>query len=91
MTPEAKLQQKMVKLFKQSGILAHKMECSSTRGWPDLTLIYPSGVVVFVEVKTPRGTTSTYQDKIHAQIRERKGIVYVIDSIEQAATLCTAH
>lgn len=91
MTTEAKLQQKVIQLFKQHDILSFKTDSTSTRGWPDLTVIYPSGAVIFIEMKTPRGVLSPDQLRVHALLRKQKGVVYVIRSIEEAQDLIKAH
>lgn len=39
------------------------------KGWPDLTLIHPSGRLLFLELKGPRGTPSPEQLKIMALLQ----------------------
>lgn len=91
MTTEAKLQQKVIQLFKQHDILAFKTDSTSTRGWPDLTVIYPSGAVIFIEMKTKTGRLSPDQVRVHALLRKQKGIVYVVRSLQEAENLIEAH
>ncbi len=91
MTLESNLQQKVLQLFKHHNILAIKVETKSKRGWPDVEALYPSGTTIYIETKTPRGRLSVHQMHIHEEIRQRKGIVYVINNIEDAQKLLTAH
>ena len=70
------------------GVLCHKLESKTSRGWPDLVLIH-GRQVVFVEVKSPAGTGRLHplQVKTHKDIRAHGGIVEVVDSKEQASSL----
>ena len=43
------------------GGMAYKLVLRGRRGWPDLSLHLPGGVLIYVEVKRPRG------GKIYAQ------------------------
>jgi len=52
---EKQLQDYLRRAAKAAGILYSKLESRSTNGWPDCILI-AGGRVVFVELKTPRGT-----------------------------------
>ena len=91
MTTERVLQQKVFQLFKQNGILAVKTDSTSTRGWPDLTVIFPSSTVVFVELKTKTGRLSENQKQVHQRITKQGARVHVIRTIEQAQDLITTY
>ena len=84
---EKTLQSKVIQLCKKHGILSVKVDSSSSRGWPDLTLLLPNGTVLFVELKTPTGRRSKLQEHMHSRIRENNGNVYTIRSVEAAQTL----
>ena len=86
---ESKLQTKVVDLCKKCGILAFKVDSSSTRGLPDLTLVLPCGTVLFIELKTETGRLSALQKRIHEKLRGNKANVAVIRTIEEFETLIT--
>jgi hypothetical protein len=85
MRTEKQLQGYIMKLCKARGILCQKMESKSSRGWPDLILIF-GGKVLFVEVKSPAGTgvLSEWQVKMIAAIGLHGGDVLVIASVADA-------
>ena len=75
---ESSLQKNIQKICRQHNVLSCKVDSSTSRGFPDLTLILPNGVVLFVELKTLTGKTSPLQDRMIGKIKENKGNVYVI-------------
>lgn len=79
---EKNLQQKIIKFCKAHGILCVKVDSTSSRGWPDLTVLLPNGVVLFVELKTETGKLSKLQEHTHKQIAQNKGKVYVIRNLK---------
>lgn len=87
MITERVLQQKVLQLFKQAGMLAVKTDSTSTRGWPDLTVITPEGQTFFVELKTKTGRLSNHQKRIHEELTKRGAKIYVIRSLEEAEAL----
>jgi len=87
MTTERVLQQKVLQYFKQNSILAVKTDSTSTRGWPDLTVILPTGEVHFVELKTKTGRLSEHQKRIHADLENQGANIHVIRTLEQAQAL----
>lgn len=84
MAGESNLQKKCKKYSKGLGVLFHKVESKSARGWPDVLLIFPNGAVVFVEMKNPNGEGAVGRQQVlrHKEIRERNGIVYCCDNFE---------
>lgn len=86
---EKNLQQKVLQICKQRDILALKLDSSSSRGWPDLVVIMPTGEQFYVELKTKTGKLSKLQEHMHKQITKNKGLVYVIRSIEEFTKLIT--
>jgi len=89
MTLERELQKKVINFCNNNAILAVKVDSTSARGWPDLTVILPNGTVLFVELKTPTGVLSKLQQHIHSKIKKQQGNVYVIRSLESFQTLVT--
>lgn len=80
-----------MKLCKQHAILAVKVDSSSTRGWPDLTLLLPCGTVLFIEVKTPTGRLSELQKHMLGRIEQNNGKAYVINSLDYFRQLLRQH
>ena len=79
---EKQIQQKIMYFCKLNGILAFKVDSTTTRGFPDLTVILPNGTVLFVELKTPTGKLSPLQKVIHSKIEANNGNIYTIRSVE---------
>lgn len=87
MTTERVLQRKIIDYLKNSGILVVKTDSTSTRGWPDLVVILPSGDVHFIEVKTPTGKLSVHQQRIHQQLKEQNANVHTVRSVAEVQRL----
>ena len=87
---EKNLQQKIVQICKRHNILAVKVDSTSTRGWPDLTLLLPCGTVLFIELKTERGRLSELQKHTIGKIEQNKGKVHVIRSLDAFRQLVRA-
>ena len=83
---EKTLQRKIIKLFKNHGILTRKLDASNHRGWPDLIAI-KGGVVVFIEVKTLTGRVSRLQAVTHAELAEHGASVEVVRNLEEASKI----
>jgi len=85
---EKQLQDYLRRAAKAAGILYSKLESRSTNGWPDCILI-ANGRVVFIELKTPRGTgsLSPIQNHVITQIRAHGGEVHVISAPSEVDAL----
>lgn len=88
---EKKLQQKVLQISKELGILAVKVDSTSRRGWPDLTCILPNGVVLFVELKTETGRLSPLQVRTIEKIKNNRGNAHVIRSTDQFRQLISEY
>lgn len=86
---EKNLQQKIIQICKKHDILVVKVDSTSRRGWPDLTLLLPHGVVLFVELKTPTGKLSKLQEHTHKQIKANNGNVFTIRTTHEFQALIT--
>ena len=75
---ESKIQKRIMLLCKERDILAVKVDSTSSRGWPDLTLVLPNGVVLFAELKTETGVLSALQKRMIKKIKANKGKAHVI-------------
>ena len=81
MTTEKALQRWTIEEAERRGILCQKLESRSSRGWPDL-LLMKDGVVVFLELKSPKGTgkLSPLQYLTAMRIEGAGGIVRVAEN-----------
>lgn len=82
---ESKLQEKVIKIFKRCGIFCDTVGSRGRRGFPDLVAVYDSRVV-FIELKSPKGTgrVAPIQAHTHEIMRAHGATIYVIDSITDA-------
>ena len=82
MQTEKNLQDYIMKECKKRNILCHKMESRTSRGWPDLLLMF-GGQTVFIEVKSPSGTgkLSPHQVRTIHDIDCHGGWTWVVDSV----------
>jgi hypothetical protein len=88
MTTERVLQRKIIDyLNKSCNSIVVKTDSTSTRGWPDLTVVSPTGEVHFIEVKTTTGKLSVHQQRIHQQLKEQNANVHTIRSVEEVQRL----
>jgi hypothetical protein len=83
---EAQLQKKCVSYCWDNDVMAYKMD-ASTRGFPDLLIIFENGHTAFVELKSPSGTgrLSAMQINIIQKLTDRHVDVQVIDSFDAFA------
>lgn len=88
---ESRLQSKCLDACKKQGILAVKVDSTSSRGFPDMTCVLPNGVVVFVELKTPTGKTSALQDRMIGKLERNNANVYVIRSLDDFKAVIAQH
>jgi len=91
---ESSLQKIIIDYCRKHAILAVKVDSTSSRGWPDLTCVLPSGVVLFVELKTSTGKTSPLQDRMIRKLEGNNANVAVIrslDEFEQLVKSFTTH
>ena len=79
---EKSLQNKIMKLCKEKEVLCEKLESRSSRGWPDLFLLY-EGRCVFLEIKNPngRGRISPVQLRKHEDLILHGGWVFVVSEM----------
>jgi len=82
---EKHIQQRIMKLAKSEfDALIFKSSGESHRGVPDLTCCLPSGLTVFMEVKTATGKLSPLQEHFIEQLKQLNQHVYVVRSVEEA-------
>lgn len=84
MTPEGRIQAYAMAEFKKLGGLVRKIRYEGRNGCPDLLVILPGGLVVFVEVKKDERTgPDPHQAREHKRMRQRGALVYIVGSKEQ--------
>ena len=85
MKTEGALQRYMKNQCSEFGILFHKVESRSARGFPDVFLAY-DGRIVLVELKNPTGCgrLSKLQERCIGQLRSQGVIVLVVASKAEA-------
>ena len=70
----------LVKATSKIGGRAYKFESPGRRGVPDRICVFPHGVVVFVECKSPTGRLSVLQDEEIKYLRRKGQQAVVINS-----------
>lgn len=88
MTPlEKEIEKKLVALVKKHGGRCEKLVNVGFSGFPDRTLLFPGGKVIFVETKRPKGGRySALQDKWRDWLHALGFSYYRIKDVEQLAT-----
>lgn len=74
---------------KRLGGIAYKFVSPGNVGVPDRIVLWPGGIVEFVELKAPGGKLSKMQEKQIERIRKLGHIVYVLSSIEEVEWFLT--
>lgn len=88
MTPEGKIQAYAQAEFKKLGGLVRKIRYEGRNGCPDLLVLLPGGLVLFVEVKKDERTKpDPHQLREHERMRQRGANVAIVGSIEQVNEL----
>lgn len=77
----------LVTRCRRVGALCYKWTSPGHAGVPDRICVFPSGQLVFVELKAPGKKPTHAQLREHARLREYKQKVVVIDSIESVEEL----
>lgn len=83
MVSEKQVEAYLAKQCKAAGGMSYKFSSPSHRGVPDRICLFPGGVVVFVELKSPRGKTSALQDKTIRDMQALGAEVHIINSKEK--------
>jgi hypothetical protein len=80
---ESVQQKYILKFCRENNIIAVKVDSTSSRGWPDLTVILSNGTVLFVELKTETGVVSALQNRMINKIKRNNGNAYIIRSLDE--------
>lgn len=83
---EKQLQQIVVSYIQMKGWLvfygAFGKASNRTPGEPDLTVLLPDGITVFVELKAPKGKLTNNQPEMHAKMNGLGHTVHVVRSLD---------
>jgi len=88
---EKQIQKKIIEYSKKNQILSFKVDSTSTRGFPDLTVILPNGTVLFVELKTDKGRLTKLQQHVHDKLKRNNANVYIARSLDEFKQLVNTH
>lgn len=78
---EKELERQCKDYAKSKGILFLKLKLASENGFPDRTLIFPYGTVLFVEFKTPKGRLRPEQKDWIWRLNRVATIAVTIDNL----------
>lgn len=78
---ESKIQASILKYLKTEDYFTVKTIVNNKAGVPDIYAL-KDGISIWIEVKRPGGRVSPIQSYIHSQIREKGGIIFVVDSLD---------
>ena len=87
---EKAIEQQLVKAVKARGGLCPKFVAPGMDGMPDRLVLMPTGVVGFVEVKTPGQQPRPLKARRHRQLRDLGFTVYVLDDPAQIPGIIAA-
>ena len=77
---ESTIESYLVRRCKELGVLCYKFVSPSHRGVPDRLLIFPKGLVTFVELKAPGKAPTALQMAVLKQMENNKAVVGWTDS-----------
>lgn len=79
---EKAIEQKLVDLVNLNNGICIKLLCNHILGLPDRLCLFPTGKLVFIELKTTGKKPRKIQISVHNKLRQLGFRVEVIDSIE---------
>ncbi len=80
---EQNIEKYLTNEMKKIGGKSYKWVSPGNNGVPDRIVIFPNGIIKFVELKAPGQAPTAYQKLVHRQLRQLNCEVLVIDSIKQ--------
>ncbi len=84
---ESMIEKKLVRAVKACGGICPKWVSPGLDGVPDRMILLPGGRMAFVEVKAPGKNPRPLQMVRHKKLRRLGYKVYVIDDVEQIASM----
>jgi len=80
---EKQIEQALVRKVKAMGGIAPKFVSPGFDGMPDRLVLFPGGLIAFVEVKAPGKKPRAIQTARHEMLRRMGFLVYVLDDPDQ--------
>ena len=80
---EKNIERYLVRKVRETGGKAYKFVSPGNAGVPDRLVIFPSGRIVFIELKAPGKIPTNLQKAKHRELEKLKQRVFVIDSKEK--------
>jgi Holliday junction resolvase len=77
------IEAKTKKYARKLGCVVRKFSSPSQRSVPDDIFVTPTGVVFFIEFKSPNKKPSPAQEREINKLLKNKGIVYVVDNLHE--------
>lgn len=68
---------------KKHNAICYKFTSPNRRSVPDRMVVFPHGLVIFIEFKAPGKTPTPAQEREIARLQEREQTVLVIDNVER--------
>ena len=84
------IEQALVKAVKARGGMCPKFTSPGMDGMPDRLVLFPKGVLAFVEVKAPGEKPRPLQVHRHEELRRLGFQVYVLDGLDQIGGMLDA-
>jgi len=81
-----------IKFCLRRRIFICRLILNNKRGFPDFTLFFPSGEIIFIEMKRPAGgLLSIHQKRVRTQLEQQKQLVYVCEGFSEAREVVESH
>lgn len=84
---ESEIEERVCNYAKRQGVIVDKFTSPAKRSVPDRLLIFPNGVIIFIEFKAPGKKPTEKQKLDHEKRRANNALVYVIDDVDQGKNL----
>lgn len=93
MAGESNLQGKCRDYAKSQGLIFRKLKAEGFRGFPDSLVVFPYGLIIFIEFKNPNGNgrLSEMQKREIKKLRNYKVVVFVVDNFEDFKFIIDEH
>lgn len=83
MKSESRIQTEINMWGRGQGYIVNKNMACSTAGWPDVTIIFPNGLHIYLEIKTDSGRLSKIQEHVHEKLRGYGCYVHTVRSLSE--------
>ena len=91
--PESKLQARVLNWCSEHGypVFHDRSRRKNIRGWPDLTICLPDGIVLFIELKSAKGVLRSEQVSLKLQMDYLKQRYHVVKSFKRFLEIINAN